>query len=96
MPSQKFYSRYYPVDWDKFYESRENSLYYTLLVKHVGLEKANYLWDHRHRVNNDEYLWDQVKDYKPANPLNVFGDLYWGYTSLTDSLEGPPDAINAP
>lgn len=62
--------------------TKQNSLYYSLLVKQMGKKQADWIWDKRKDENRDDDLWRLVKKYKPKNKLNIIGDLSWGYSEI--------------
>lgn len=84
---ETFYSQFYPIsDLDKDLDKKENSLYYSLLVKQYGQDKADYIWDQR--LKNDfsiDSLWKEVKNYKPKDKINLIGDLNWGFNSILNN-----------
>lgn len=63
-------------DWEDIYQTRENSLYYSILIKQYGKEKADYIWDCR---NFDLNIWNKVKNYKVRDPLCLVGEEYQGH-----------------
>lgn len=78
-----FRSFYPPADWDRLLESKEYSLYYSILLKQYGQERADYIWGQRDwDKERQEDLFQLVKDYKPKNKLNIIGDLSWGLNTI--------------
>lgn len=69
-------------NWDDVLEVKQRSIYYTLLVKDKGKERADEIWDKRYIDEHNLDIWNLVKNYKPKDKLSLVTDIAWGYESI--------------